>query len=210
MSVEKKAYELYQEGKSFSQIAKELGVSKATAYRYVRKYQKSQEATIAQNAEKNVSETFHEMSETNDAVHETNNTDEQSVVLRQRPPEEISSSLKNFVDTSNSNIQVASVNDILNNIQSNIVEVQEADIKTEKKHNNTISDKIKRNTNLILIVIAIIGVIAAIAGIYTYFRYSQSVAKNKSDNKTIDEERLQERDEKPKGKYVMGKRVAEL
>ena len=211
MSVEEQAYKLYQEGKSYSQIAKELGVSKATAYRYVRKYLKSQENISTQNTEKNVSETVQETSETPKTLEtpEPMNA-ETTIALRQRPPEEIPSSLKNFVDTSNSNIQVADVNDIINNIQNNIVEVPDKSVEKQKEVKESVSDKIKRNTNLILVAIAIVGVIAAIAGIYTYFRYRQTTTESKFNTKTIDEERIEERDEKPKGKYVMGKRVAEL
>jgi len=165
------AVELRKQGLSFTQIAKQLGISRATAYRYAKSVH-------------TVEETNQEVN--NETTNETTNETVETVETETTKTETNNETVDNLLEKGHTDLKVVSANDVVEDINKRITIIKtksEEKGKEKKDIKESLKEKVSSNKYMIaLIVIAILG---ASIGLYTFFRHRKSKNSfNKNKNKT--------------------------
>ncbi len=180
MNVREQAYKLKAEGKTYGEIAQILGISKSTAHKYVKQYERELKNREFEN--ERTSTNVHERPRTNDA----NEQNEQ---------------MSKYIDDNTEKLRVANIDDVVEIINENIVEVPEniPENKEKKDKQKNISLPNVNISNKYILGLAVILVLAVIGGLYYYFRHRskepdtepEDKAKPKAKTKSGKEEKLE-------------------
>jgi len=179
MNVREQAYKLKAEGKTYGEIAQILGISKSTAHKYVKQYERELKNKEFENerTSTNVHEHIHERPRTNDA-------------------NEQNKQMSKYIDDNTEKLRVANIDDVVEIINENIVEVPEniPENKEKKDKQKNISLPNVNISNKYILALAVILVLAVIGGLYYYFRHRSKESDTEPKDKA-----------KPKAKTRSGK-----
>jgi len=168
--IRQQAVELRKQGLSFTQIAKQLGISRATAYRYAKSVHTTKETN---------QETINET--TNETTDETNETVETKITET-----ETNTNVDNLLEKGHTDLKVVSANDVVEDINKRITIIKtKGEEKEKEKKDIKESLKEKVSSNKYMIALIIIAILGASIGLYTFFRHRKSKnSSNKDKNKT--------------------------
>ena len=155
MDVQEQAWRLRQEGKSFGEIARELGISKSTAHKYVRDYNKVKETSTKIGKET------------------SDNTDN-------------TASLSDFLENPSQQIQIVSVDKVIDEINQKITTVEEPQVNVKKKEEErltTAKNFLSPNKYMLLLTIVAAGVILGV--IYLYLRGRRTEPEPEPENEPV-------------------------
>ncbi len=179
MNVREQAYKLKAEGKTYGEIAQILNISKSTAHKYVKQYERELKNREFENkrTSTNVHEHVHERPRTNDA----NEQNEQ---------------MNKYIDNNTEKLRVANIDDVVEIINENIVEVPEniPENKEKKDKQKNISLPNVNVSNKYILALVVVLILALIGGLYYYFRHRSKKPDTEPEDKA-----------KPKAKTRSGK-----
>jgi len=153
MDIRQQAWELRQQGYSYAEIAKKLGIGKSTVYKYVKQW----EAELKREPD-------------NDKIGTTHDTKNGEYDVDRNS---IPSELQNYVESGEPKLKVVGVDEVVSEINKKITIVDEPSTKikriNEEKPNITNTVKHGLNSNVVFIVVTIIAVIGIAVAVYFWF-----------------------------------------
>jgi|GEM_PF-3810866 len=189
-----KAVELRNEGYSYQEIADELGLSKATVYRYVKKAQKNSEPeTINESNDEPVKSDGKVAGETDSGASNTVDV----------------TNINTLLENKQTSLKVQPINKVIDKVNNTITVVEEeVEKETEKKETSKVGKITKTLKNKWMLFVLIASFIVILAVLYMFFRnkepeqYSEPKTSNKGCKNCNDEETIV-RQEAGRREYVI-------